>query len=636
MSKIIGIDLGTGMSAVAVVENGEPKIIQNAEGNRTTPSIVAFDKNGERKVGETAKRQAIVNPTTTVHSIKRFIGCSYEETKEYVDKFAYKVIEGKNKLASVEIDGKQYMPQEISAAVLQKMKKTAEDYLGEEVTDAVITVPAYFNDSQRKATKEAGEIAGLNVKRIINEPTAAALAFGLDKLDKDMKILVFDSGCGTTDLSILDMGSGIFEVLSTNGDVFLGGDDIDKYIIDWLSEKGISEFGTDLRKDPMALQRLKEASEKAKIELSSSMQAEINLPYITAVDGTPKHLVATLSRAQFENMIRPFINKCLDLCDGVLDKAKLGKNDIDEILLVGGSSRIPAIQQALKDYFGKEPNKGINPDEAVALGAAIQGAVLSGEQNGIVLLDVTPLNLNITTMGKVATCMIEANTTIPTSKSEIFSTAVDNQPAVDVEVTQGNRPLAADNKSIGMFVLGEILPAKRGVPQIEVTFSIDVNGILEVTAIDKATNKSKNIRIEGSSGLSKDEVNRMKAEAEAHADEDKKSMERINKLNMAEASIYQTEKQLDELGEKLTDEQKQKLNDALNNLKTVYDVKDEDRDLDSIDAAVKALNETWYGISESLAKAANPTGDASTADFTDAMNKMKNSGFGTTAEAPQS
>lgn len=380
MSKIIGIDLGTGMSAVAVVENGEPKIIQNAEGNRTTPSIVAFDKNGERKVGETAKRQAIVNPTTTVHSIKRFIGCSYEETKEYVDKFAYKVIEGKNKLASVEIDGKQYMPQEISAAVLQKMKKTAEDYLGEEVTDAVITVPAYFNDSQRKATKEAGEIAGLNVKRIINEPTAAALAFGLDKLDKDMKILVFDSGCGTTDLSILDMGSGIFEVLSTNGDVFLGGDDIDKYIIDWLSEKGISEFGTDLRKDPMALQRLKEASEKAKIELSSSMQAEINLPYITAVDGTPKHLVATLSRAQFENMIRPFINKCLDLCDGVLDKAKLGKNDIDEILLVGGSSRIPAIQQALKDYFGKEPNKGINPDEAVALGAAIQGAVLSGER----------------------------------------------------------------------------------------------------------------------------------------------------------------------------------------------------------------------------------------------------------------
>ena len=634
MSKIIGIDLGTGMSAVAVVENGEPKIIQNAEGNRTTPSIVAFDKNGERKVGETAKRQAIVNPTTTVHSIKRFIGCSYEETKEYVDKFAYKVIEGKNKLASVEIDGKQYMPQEISAAVLQKMKKTAEDYLGEEVTDAVITVPAYFNDSQRKATKEAGEIAGLNVKRIINEPTAAALAFGLDKLDKDMKILVFDSGCGTTDLSILDMGSGIFEVLSTNGDVFLGGDDIDKYIIDWLSEKGISEFGTDLRKDPMALQRLKEASEKAKIELSSSMQAEINLPYITAVDGTPKHLVATLSRAQFENMIRPFINKCLDLCDGVLDKAKLGKNDIDEILLVGGSSRIPAIQQALKDYFGKEPNKGINPDEAVALGAAIQGAVLSGEQNGIVLLDVTPLNLNITTMGKVATCMIEANTTIPTSKSEIFSTAVDNQPAVDVEVTQGNRPLAADNKSIGMFVLGEILPAKRGVPQIEVTFSIDVNGILEVTAIDKATNKSKNIRIEGSSGLSKDEVNRMKAEAEAHADEDKKSMERINKLNMAEASIYQTEKQLDELGEKLTDEQKQKLNDALNNLKTVYDVKDEDRDLDSIDAAVKALNETWYGISESLAKAANPTGDASTADFMDMMSKMKSGGFGTT-EAPQ-
>ena len=635
MSKIIGIDLGTGMSAVAVVENGEPKIIQNAEGNRTTPSIVAFDKNGERKVGETAKRQAIVNPTTTVHSIKRFIGCSYEETKEYVDKFAYKVIEGKNKLASVEIDGKQYMPQEISAAVLQKMKKTAEDYLGEEVTDAVITVPAYFNDSQRKATKEAGEIAGLNVKRIINEPTAAALAFGLDKLDKDMKILVFDSGCGTTDLSILDMGSGIFEVLSTNGDVFLGGDDIDKYIIDWLSEKGISEFGTDLRKDPMALQRLKEASEKAKIELSSSMQAEINLPYITAVDGTPKHLVATLSRAQFENMIRPFINKCLDLCDGVLDKAKLGKNDIDEILLVGGSSRIPAIQQALKDYFGKEPNKGINPDEAVALGAAIQGAVLSGEQNGIVLLDVTPLNLNITTMGKVATCMIEANTTIPTSKSEIFSTAVDNQPAVDIEVTQGNRPLAADNKSIGMFVLGEILPAKRGVPQIEVTFSIDVNGILEVTAIDKATNKSKNIRIEGSSGLSKDEVNRMKAEAEAHADEDKKSMERINKLNMAEASIYQTEKHLDELGEKLTDEQKQKLNDALNNLKTVYDVKDEDRDLDSIDAAVKALNETWYGISESLAKAANPTGDASTADFMDMMSKMKSGGFGTTAEAPQ-
>ncbi len=602
MSKIIGIDLGTGASCVAVMENGEPKVIVNAEGDRTTPSVVAFDKTGERKVGVTARRQAIVNPTTTIFSAKRFIGCSYDEIKEYADKFPYKVIKGKNDLAAFEVDGKEYMPQEISAAVLQKMKKTAEDYLGEEVKEAVITVPAYFNDSQRKATQEAGAIAGLDVKRIINEPTAACLAFGIDKLNKDMKVLVFDSGCGTTDLSVLDLGSGVFEVLSTYGDVFMGGDDIDNYIVDYLAEEGIKQFGTDLRKDPMAHQRLKDEAEKAKITLSSATTTDINLPYITVVDNVPKHLTLTFTRAQLERLIQPFLDKSIKLCEGVLEKAELTKNDIDEVLLVGGTSRIPKIQEVLKEYFGKEPSKNVNPDEAVAMGAAIQGAVLSGEQQGIVLLDVTPLNLNITTMGERATCMIEANTTIPTKKSQIFSTAVDNQPAVSIEVTQGNRSLAKDNKVLGTFNLDGIAPAPRGIPQIEVTFSLDVNGVLEVTAVDKATNKEQHITIQGSSGLSKEEVEQMKADAEAHADEDAKRIERLDKLNEAEQGIYRTEKSLDDLKDKITDEQKQELQEKLDSLKAVYNVKDEERNLDDIESASRALNETWFKISSEVSQ----------------------------------
>lgn len=602
MSKIIGIDLGTGFSCVSVMENGTPKVIVNAEGDRTTPSVVSFEKNGERKVGSPARRQAIVNPTTTVFSAKRFIGCSYDETKQYANKFPYKVVKGKNGLAAFEIDGKQYMPQEISAAVLQKMKKTAEDYLGEEVKEAVITVPAYFNDSQRKATQEAGAIAGLDVKRIINEPTAACLAFGIDKLNKDMKVLVFDTGCGTTDLSILDLGSGVFEVLSTYGDVFLGGDDIDNYIVDYLAEEGIKQFGTDLRKDPMAHQRLKDEAEKAKIALSSTTSTDINLPYITVVDNVPKHLALTLTRAQLERLMQPFLDKSIELCKGVLDKANLKKSNIDEILLVGGTSRIPKLQEVLKDFFGKEPNKGVNPDEAVAMGAAIQGAVLSGEQQGIVLLDVTPLNLNITTMGERATCMIEANTTIPTKKSQVFSTAVDNQPAVSIEVTQGNRSLAKDNKLLGTFNLDGIAPAPRGIPQIEVTFSLDVNGVLEVTAVDKATNKEQHITIEGSSGLSKDEVDKMKADAEAHADEDAKRIERLDKLNEAEQAIYRTEKSIEDLKDKLSEDQNKELHERLDSLKAVYNVKDEDRNMDDIEASVKSLNESWYKISSDIAQ----------------------------------
>lgn len=602
MNKIIGIDLGTGASCVSVMENGEPKVIVNAEGDRTTPSVVAFDKSGERKVGIAARRQAIVNPTTTIFSAKRFIGCSYDETKEYADKFPYKVVKGKNGLAAFEVDGKEYMPQEISAAVLQKMKKTAEDYLGEEVTEAVITVPAYFNDSQRKATQEAGAIAGLDVKRIINEPTAACLAFGIDKLNKDMKVLVFDTGCGTTDLSVLDLGSGVFEVLSTYGDVFMGGDDIDNYIVDYLAEEGIKQFGTDLRKDPMAHQRLKDEAEKAKITLSSATSTDINLPYITVVDNVPKHLTLTLSRAQLERLMQPFLDKSIKLCEGVLDKAGLKKTDIDEILLVGGTSRIPKIQEVLKDFFGKEPSKNVNPDEAVAMGAAIQGAVLSGDQQGIVLLDVTPLNLNITTMGERATCMIEANTTIPTKKSQIFSTAVDNQPAVSIEVTQGNRSLAKDNKVLGTFNLDGIAPAPRGIPQIEVTFSIDVNGVLEVTALDKATNKEQHITIQGSSGLSKEEVEKMKADAEAHADEDAKRIERLDKLNEAEQVIYRTEKSLEDLKDKITDEQKKELQEKLDSLKAVYNVKDDERNLEDIENASKALNEAWFKISSEVSQ----------------------------------
>ena len=606
MGKIIGIDLGSTNSAVAVVENGTPTIIVNSEGNRTTPSVIGYDKSGERVVGETAKRKAVTNAKNTVELIKRFIGNNYSTTKDFKDKFTYEISQGPNDTVRVKINNKEYTPQEISAAILQKMKKTAEDYLGEEVTEAVITVPAYFNDSQRTATKEAGEIAGLTVKRIINEPTAAALAFGIDKLNKNMKILVFDCGGSTHDVSILEMGDGVFEVLSTKGDMFLGGNDIDNLIIDWLVAEGKKQCGIDLSKDTIALQRLKEAAEKTKIELSNTTNSEISLPYITVVDNVPQHLNCSLNRATFNNMISGFVAKAMNVAKDALAAANLKPTDIDEILLVGGSTRIPLIQEEIKKYFGKEGNKSVNPDEAVALGAAIQGSILAGEQTGILLLDVTPLNLNITTMGNVATCMIEANTTIPTKHSQIFSTAVDNQPAVDIEVTQGNRSLAADNKYLGKFILDGIAPARRGVPQIEVTFDIDANGILKVTAVDKATGKSQDIRIEGSSGLAKEEVEKMKAEAEAHAEEDKARIERINVLNGAESTIYNHEKTLENVKDKITEEQKSKLDEALENLKSVYNVKDEDRDLDAIKAAQENYFKTWYEISEALNKQEQP------------------------------
>ena len=606
MGKIIGIDLGSTNSAVAVVENGSPIIIVNSEGNRTTPSVVGYDKSGERVVGETAKRKAVTNAKNTVELIKRFIGNNYSATKDFKDKFTYEISQGPNDTVRVKINNKEYTPQEISAAILQKMKKTAEDYLGEEVTEAVITVPAYFNDSQRTATKEAGEIAGLTVKRIINEPTAAALAFGIDKLNKNMKILVFDCGGSTHDVSILEMGDGVFEVLSTKGDMFLGGNDIDNLIVDWLVAEGKKQCGVDLSKDTIALQRLKEAAEKTKIELSNTTNSEISLPYITIVDNVPQHLNCSLNRATFNNMISGFVAKAMNVAKDALTAANLKPTDIDEILLVGGSTRIPLIQEEIKKYFGKEGNKSVNPDEAVALGAAIQGSILAGEQTGILLLDVTPLNLNITTMGNVATCMIEANTTIPTKHSQIFSTAVDNQPAVDIEVTQGNRSLAADNKYLGKFILDGIAPARRGVPQIEVTFDIDANGILKVTAVDKATGKSQDIRIEGSSGLAKEEVEKMKAEAEAHAEEDKARIERINVLNGAESTIYNHEKTLESVKDKITEEQKSKLDEALENLKSVYNVKDEDRDLDAIKAAQENYFKTWYEISEALNKQEPP------------------------------
>ena len=606
MGKIIGIDLGSTNSAVAVVENGSPIIIVNSEGNRTTPSVIGYDKSGERVVGETAKRKAVTNAKNTVELIKRFIGNNYSATKDFKDKFTYEISQGPNDTVRVKINDKEYTPQEISAAILQKMKKTAEDYLGEEVTEAVITVPAYFNDSQRTATKEAGEIAGLTVKRIINEPTAAALAFGIDKLNKNMKILVFDCGGSTHDVSILEMGDGVFEVLSTKGDMFLGGNDIDNLIVDWLVAEGKKQCGVDLSKDTIALQRLKEAAEKTKIELSNTTNSEISLPYITVVDNVPQHLNCSLNRATFNNMISGFVAKAMNVAKDALAAANLKPTDIDEILLVGGSTRIPLIQEEIKKYFGKEGNKSVNPDEAVALGAAIQGSILAGEQTGILLLDVTPLNLNITTMGNVATCMIEANTTIPTKHSQIFSTAVDNQPAVDIEVTQGNRSLAADNKYLGKFILDGIAPARRGVPQIEVTFDIDANGILKVTAVDKATGKSQDIRIEGSSGLAKEEVEKMKAEAEAHAEEDKARIERINVLNGAESTIYNHEKTLENVKDKITEEQKSKLDEALENLKSVYNVKDEDRDLDAIKAAQENYFKTWYEVSEALNKQEQP------------------------------
>ena len=597
MGKIIGIDLGTTNSCVAVFEGSEPVVIANSEGKRTTPSVIGFVKDGDRKVGDPAKRQAITNPKNTVYSIKRFMGETYEQSRKEAESMPYTVV-NENGYPRVDIEGRKYTPQEISAMVLQKMKKTAEDYLGQEVTDAVITVPAYFSDSQRQATKEAGQIAGLNVRRIVNEPTAAALAYGVDKANKDMKIAVFDLGGGTFDISILEFGGGVFEVLSTNGDTHLGGDDFDQVIINWLADGFKSEENVDLRKDPMARQRLKEAAEKAKIELSSSTSTEINLPYITAVDGMPKHLVKTLTRSQFEQLAHNLIQACLVPCQKAMADAKLSNSDIDEVILVGGSSRIPAVQELVKNYFGKEPSKGVNPDEVVAVGAAIQGAILNKEEGvgDIVLLDVTPLTLGIETMGGVMTKLIDANTTIPCKKSEVFSTAADNQTEVTIHVLQGERPMANQNKSIGQFNLTGITPARRGVPQIEVTFDIDANGILKVSAKDKATGKEQSIRIEASSGLSEDEINRMKAEAEQNAENDKKERERIDKMNQADSMIFQTENQLKELGDKLPADQKPAIEQALQQLKDAHKA----GDVAAIDNAINALNAAWQTASQQM------------------------------------
>ncbi|MEE3999478.1 molecular chaperone DnaK [Tenacibaculum sp. FZY0031] len=599
MSKIIGIDLGTTNSCVSVMEGNEPVVIPNAEGKRTTPSIVAFVEGGERKVGDPAKRQAVTNPTKTVYSIKRFMGNKYSESQKEADRVPYEVVKGDNDTPRVKIDDRMYTPQEISAMILQKMKKTAEDYLGQGVSEAVITVPAYFNDAQRQATKEAGEIAGLKVRRIINEPTAAALAYGLDKANDDKKIVVFDFGGGTHDVSILELGDGVFEVLATDGDTHLGGDDVDEKIINWLAEEFNAEENMDLRKDPMALQRLKEAAEKAKIELSSTTSTEINLPYITATASGPKHLVRTLSRAKFEQLIDDLVKRTIEPCQTALKNADLSTSDIDEIILVGGSTRIPAIQEAVEKFFGKAPSKGVNPDEVVSLGAAIQGGVLTGDVKDVLLLDVTPLSLGIETMGNVFTKLIDANTTIPTKKSQVFSTAVDNQPSVDIHVLQGERAMAADNKTIGRFQLTDIPPAPRGVPQIEVTFDIDANGIINVSAADKATGKSQNIRIEASSGLTDEEIEKMKADAEANAEADKQAKETADKVNGADSMIFQTEKQLKEFGDKLSADKKEPIEAALEELKKAH----ESKDLAAIDAAMEKINEAWKVASEEMYKA---------------------------------